>query len=190
MRGLLLLAFLFGLCTGAVAQSLQAGDTISISVFQDEKLNRQMVIGPTGMISFPLAGHIRAGGLTPQALENELRRRLADRYTSDLDISVSVAALAQQDDELRPRIYITGEVTRPGPYPIRTRTNVLQAIALSGGLGPFAATQRIQIRRRDRGSEAVFFFNYKAYESGLDLEGNIDLRPGDVVIVPERGLFE
>jgi polysaccharide export outer membrane protein len=191
MRGLMILLVLLGLSTTAVAQGLQAGDTISISVFQDPKLDRQMVVGPTGMISFPLAGHIRAGGMTPQALENELRRRLASRYTGDLDINVSVAALAREDDTNRPRIYVTGEVARPGPYPILTKTNVLQALAMSGGLGPFAAQQRIQVRRRERGTESVYFFNYKAYvEAGQDIEGNIDLRAGDVVIVPERRLFE
>ena len=66
----------------------------------------------------------------------------------------------------------------------------MQAIALSGGLAPFAAKKRIQVRRRIEGVESVFIFNYNAFEAGTDLEGNIDLRPNDVVVVPERGLFE
>ena len=66
----------------------------------------------------------------------------------------------------------------------------MQAIALAGGIGPFAAKQRIQVRRRAAGGETIFMFNYKAYEAGLDLEGNVTLRAGDVIMVPERGLFD
>jgi polysaccharide biosynthesis/export protein len=91
---------------------------------------------------------------------------------------------------LKPRIFVTGEVLRPGPFVLRTRTNVLQAIALSGGFGLFAAKQRVQIRRQIDGREVMFLFDYSAFQSGRNVENNIDLVPGDVVIVPERGLFE
>lgn len=176
--------------TSAMAQPLQPGDTISISVYQDSRLDRQIVIPPSGAISFPLAGQIRAGGLSPQALEKELRARLKDKFADQLDISVSLVSEGKPDDDLKPRIFVTGEVNRPGPYLIRQRTTVLQAIALSGGLGPFAARQRIQVRRIIQGQESVHFFDYAAFEAGRDLTGNIHLRAGDVVIVPERGLFE
>jgi polysaccharide export outer membrane protein len=70
------------------------------------------------------------------------------------------------------------------------QTTVLQAIALAGGLSPFAAKQRIQIRRKNAGTEGLFVFDYAAFEAGRDFNGNIALKPNDVVIVPERGLFE
>jgi len=82
-------------------------------------------------------------------------------------------------------------VIRPGSYVVRQPTTLMQAIALAGGVGPFAAKQRIQVRRRAAGgNETIFMFNYKAYEAGLDLEGNVALRAGDVIMVPERGLFD
>src|SRR5262245_2463828 len=89
---LTVLLLLCGFCTGAAAQALQPGDTISITVYQDPKLDRQVVIGPTGMISFPLAGQIKAGGLTPDALENALKAKLKDKFTTDLDINVTLVA--------------------------------------------------------------------------------------------------
>jgi polysaccharide export outer membrane protein len=178
-------------------QTLQPGDTIAISVYQDSKLDRQIVIGPTGMISFPLAGQIRAGGLTTEALENALKARLKDKFTTDLDINVTLVANKidprtdpRVDEDLKPRIFVTGEVLRPGPFILRTKLNVLQAISVAGGFGLFAAKQRVQIRRQIDGREVMFLFDYNAFQSGRNVETNIDLVPGDVVIVPERGLFE
>ena len=86
---------------------------------------------------------------------------------------------------MKPRIFVTGEVLRPGPYVVRRQINVLQAIAVSGGFTLFAAKQRIQVRRRIDGREVMFLFDYFAFHSGRDVEGNIDLLPNDVVIVPE-----
>lgn len=192
LRVVLTLLFFGGFITSALAQALRPGDTIQISVWQDPKLDRQVVVGPGGTISFPLAGHIRAAGMTPQALENVLRSRLQKNYTGQLDITVSYAAVRKKEDEddTKPRVYVTGEVLRPGPYIIRPRTSVMQAIALAGGLGPFAASQRIQVRRKIGGIDTIFKFNYRAYESGRDLTNNINVRSGDVIIVPERGLLE
>ena len=190
MRILLAWIMACGLLGVVHAQELRNGDTIDISVWQDTKLDRRLIISPAGTISFPLAGHIRASGLTPQALENVLRERLKGNYTSErLDITVSLVA-RHDDDENTPRVYLTGEILKPGVYPIKVRTSVMQAIALAGGLGPFAAKQRIQIRRKVNGADSIYLFNYRSFESGVDFSGNIDLRSGDVVIVPERGLFE
>jgi polysaccharide export outer membrane protein len=190
MRVLLVLMCVCGIATAASAQALQPGDTIAIAVYQDSKLDRQMVVSPTGWISFPLAGQIRAEGLTPQALEKVLRSKLKDKYTASLDIAVSLVAANKLDEELKPRFYITGEVTKPGPYLLRNNTSIVQAIAMSGGLGQFAAKKRIQIRRKVNGVETTILFNYSAFESGKEVEGNVDLLPGDVVIVPEKGILE
>jgi polysaccharide export outer membrane protein len=95
MRVLILLLLLVSYSGQAIAQSgaLQPGDPINISVYQDPKLDRTVVVGPTGMISFPLAGQIRAGGLTPAQLENVLRQRLKGRFAEEPDVTVSLAAL-------------------------------------------------------------------------------------------------
>jgi polysaccharide biosynthesis/export protein len=192
---LILLAFfasyVCGFVTRASAQVMHAGDTIQISVWQDPKLDRTLVIAPDGWISFPLAGHIHAGGLSSAALENILKARLKKSYTGQLDVTVSLAAVNREEEaDTKPQIYITGEVLRPGPYSITRRINVAQALAIAGGVGPFAAQQRIQVHRRIRGVDSTFLFNYNAYKSGTDTADNINLRPGDIIIVPERGLFE
>lgn len=189
MRVLLMLVFLiFGFSTHAVGQTLQPGDTIDISVWQDSKLDRRVVVGPTGMISFPLAGHVRAGGLTPQALETVLGSRLKSNYTDRLDITVSLVS-NDKDEDRKPHVFVTGEVLKPGTYTMSANATVMQAISLAGGLGPFAARRRIQIHRKVDGVESVFVFDYAAFLKGTDLSGNVDVRSGDVIVVPERGLF-
>jgi polysaccharide export outer membrane protein len=179
--------------TPAYAQSepLQAGDTLQISVWQDPKLDRQIVIGPDGMISFPLAGHIKAEGITAQALENLLRARLQKNYTGKLDITVSLAKPNPvEESSSRPRVYISGEVLKPGSYPLKPPITIAQAIALAGGLSPFAAARRIQVHRNVDGTDNVLVFDYKAFQSGAQPADNFALRSGDIVIVPERGLLE
>jgi polysaccharide biosynthesis/export protein len=183
-----------GFSTVAEAQTLKVGDTLDISVLQDSKLDRRVVIDPSGQIAFPMAGHIRAAGLTPAAVENLLKARLKPNYKDDdLVVSVSFAIAGKPDipeEDLKPKVFITGEIIRPGSYVVRKRINLMQAISLAGGFGPFAAKQRIQVRRRTDEGETIFAFDYRAFETGRDIEGNIDLRPGDIIIVPERGLFE
>ncbi len=194
MRILIVLLCLGIWIPGAGAQALKPGDTLSITVLQDPKLDRNVVVSPSGEIAFPLAGHIRARGLTAQALENILKAKLKGNYKDEnLDVTVAVANSPKDipEEDLKPKIFITGEVSRPGSYVVRQPTTLMQAISLAGGVGPFAAKQRIQVRRRGAGGdETIFMFNYKAYEAGMDLEGNIRLRAGDVIMVPERGLFD
>lgn len=192
MLKILLAALLFACALGhASAETLHPGDLLEISVWQDPKLDRKVVVAPDGMIAFPLAGHIRAGGRTPQAVEKELERRLQKNYTGPLNITVGLAAVNPEEQELsRPRVYVSGEVLRPGPYDIQRPTDIAQALALAGGLGPFAAKRRIQLHRKTRDGETILLFNYNAYLAGTETTENVRLRSGDVIIVPERGLFE
>jgi polysaccharide export outer membrane protein len=142
------------------------------------------------MISFPLAGTIRAGGLTPDAVANVIKTRLKSKFTEEPDVTVSLVAVKPLEEDLKPKIFITGEVLRPGPFVMRDRLNVMQAIAVAGGFSPFAAKQRIQLRRKIDGVESIFVFNYNDFFAGRNFENNISLRAGDIIIVPERGLFE
>jgi polysaccharide export outer membrane protein len=194
MRILIVLICFAVSITAAAAQTLKPGDTLSITVLQDPKLDRTVVVDPSGEIAMPLAGHIRARGLTPQALEKILIARLKDNYKDDhLDVTVAIANSPKDipEEDLKPKIFITGEVIRPGSYVIRQPTTLMQAISLAGGIGPYAAKRRIQVRRRmPGGDETIFVFDYQAYERGSDLEGNIALRAGDVIMVPERSLLE
>jgi polysaccharide biosynthesis/export protein len=198
MRHLFALVLLIAGASVALAQSeapsvitLKPGDTLNISVLQDPKLDRSVIVDPNGQIGFPLAGHILASGLTPQQLEKILRSRLKRNYKDDdLDVTVAIATKDIPEDDLKPKIFITGEVQKPGPYPIRQATTLVQAISIAGGLGPFAAKKRIQVHRGGGGAETIFNFDYKAYEAGQNLDSNIPLQAGDVIIVPERGLLE
>jgi polysaccharide biosynthesis/export protein len=191
MRILLALAVLIGICAQAAAQqpenyTLQPGDGVEVSVLQDPTLNRRVVVAPDGMISFPLVGHIHAAGMTTQALDSQLSKRLRKNYQTEPQVTVM---LSEVNSALGPQVFITGEVNKPGNYSLAPGTSVLQAIALSGGLSRFAAKSRIQIHRKVGGNEQVFLFDYSDFESGKNLEGNIALQPGDVIVVPERGLF-
>jgi polysaccharide export outer membrane protein len=192
MRVLILFICFFVAVPGAFAQAIKPGDTLNVTVMQDSKLDRTVVVDPSGQVALPLAGHVRVSGLTPQAVEHILKQRLKNNYKDDgdLDITVALAATAVPEEDLKPKIFITGEVLRPGSYVVRQPTTLMQAIALAGGLGPFAAKRRIMVRRRSPAGEDIFMFDYRAYEAGQDLEGNIGLRAGDVIMVPERGLFE
>jgi len=193
MRILIVLICLCFSASVVEAQSLKVGDTLSISVMQDSKLDRTVIIDPSGQIAVPLAGHIRAAGLTPQALENILKSKLKNNYKDDeLDVTVALVNSAKDipEEDLKPKVFITGEILKPGSYVVRQKTTLMQAIALAGGLSPYAAKRRIQVRRKGGPGEDIFMFDYRAYEAGEDLEGNIPLRAGDVIMVPERGLFE
>jgi polysaccharide export outer membrane protein len=193
MRIFIFLACLVGAIGAAQGQTLKPGDSLSISVMQDPKLDRSVVVDPSGQIAMPLVGHIRASGQTPQALENIIKNRLKSNYKDDsLDVTVALTNSVKDipEEDLKPKVFITGEIIRPGSYVVRQKTTLMQAIALAGGLSPFAAKRRIQVRRKGGPGENIFMFDYRAYEAGQDLEGNIPLRAGDVIIVPERGLLE
>jgi polysaccharide export outer membrane protein len=201
MRSLITLSLFFAFVTASHAQTpaptpttLKPGDTLSISVMQDPKLDRAVTIDPNGQIAFPLAGHITAGGLTPQRLERVLRSRLQRNFKDDdLEVTVALTNAARPEipeEDLKPKIFITGEVLRPGPYAIRQATTLVQALSIAGGLGPFAAKRRIQIHRGTGAEEQIYQFDYKAYEGGQNLDANIPLQAGDVIIVPERGILE
>ena len=196
-----LLAILVGvwLVIAGTAQAqnyrLRSGDVLDVTVWQDPKLNRQIVVGPDGFVSFPLAGRFKAGGQTTAAVEDALKARLQKQFTTELDVTVSFVQSEKRElKEAKDReftVYVTGGVAKPGAFVVPKRPpTVLQAIALLGGLGPFAAAKRIHVVRRVSGEEIILPFNYRLYEKGRDLDGNITLRNGDVVVVPERGLFE
>ena len=171
----------------AASYHFRPGDTLQISVWQDSKLDRQVVVAPDGSIAMPLAGRIRAGGRSATQVEQTIKARLVEQYKGQIDVTVN---LTQRNDQYDTTIYVMGEVNRPGEFTIKTRTTVLQALALGGGLSPFAADRRIQVHRKIKGHDVVYNFDLHKLEKGDNSTGNIDLRAGDVVIVPERGLFE
>lgn len=194
----LILVGLYCAISSASAQSYRfhTGDTLQVSVWQEPKLDRQVVIAPDGSIALPLAGRVTAGGRTASQVEEAIRVKLANKYQGELDVTVSFLSKRKADasvgepEPVEIAIFVMGEVQKPGQFTIKERTTLLQALALGGGLSPFAAQRRIQVHRKVNGQDEVHEFDYRAFERGQDATGNIVLRPGDVVVVPERGLFE
>jgi polysaccharide biosynthesis/export protein len=169
---------------------IQPGDTLAITVLEDDSLNQQSLVTPDGRISVPLAGTVQAAGRTVDSIESTIADRLASNFAVRPSVFVSVVTVQNPDDTFP--IYVIGQVENPGKVEVLPGTTLLQAVALAGGLDRFAATKRIQLRRADpkTGQERLFLFNFKAVERGGAITSMITLREGDVLIVPERRLFE
>jgi polysaccharide biosynthesis/export protein len=149
------------------------GDRLSIVFWKDTEITSEVVVRPDGRISLPLLNDIDAAGLTP----DQLRAKLLDaagRFIADPAATVVVKEIHSR------RIFITGNVDKPGAYPLTGPTTVLQLIAMAGGLREFVSGKNIAIVR---GANRVTF-DYKSVVSGKKLYQNIELRPGDTVIVP------
>lgn len=153
------------------------GDVLSISVWKDEALTREVVVLPDGMVSFPLVGNLAAEGKTIDGLKANIVEKLK-RFVPDPEISVMVKNPASL------YIYVIGRVNNPGRFVLNSTVNVLQALATAGGLNPFAENNNIKIFRSDNGQTRILPFRYNDVVKGEKLEQNILLKRGDVVVVP------
>jgi polysaccharide export outer membrane protein len=152
-------------------------DILHINVWKEAELSQTVVVRPDGNISLPLINEIRASGLTPI----ELQRQLVDKfrkYVVDPEVAVTVVEIRSKS------VYITGEVSKPGAYPIFTPTSVLQLIARAGGLTQFADRKRIFILRQEPQGQERYRFDYGDVIRGRNTEQDIILRSGDTVVVP------
>jgi polysaccharide export outer membrane protein len=152
------------------------GDVLEISVWREEGLNNKVLVRADGGISYPLIGNAVAGGLTVEQLRGDLKDRLAE-FLTDPEVSVSVVNSNQ-------RVYVVGKVNKPGDFPMPSRISVMQALALAGGLTPFADRDDIGVLRQNNTGTLRLPFDYDSAESGEDLRQNILLENGDVVVVP------
>ncbi|CAI8784101.1 polysaccharide biosynthesis/export family protein [Methylocaldum szegediense] len=154
---------------------LVPGDVLEISVWREEGLTKQVLVRADGGISFPLVGDLQAGGLTVEDVRAAVTERLAE-YLADPVVSVSVITTSQ-------RIYVVGKVNKPGEFVTPGRVTVMHALALAGGLNPFADRDDITILRQVGDRTTPLPFDYDAVAAGKDLEQNILLMNGDVVVV-------
>jgi protein involved in polysaccharide export with SLBB domain len=146
---------------------LQSGDKIRITVYGEDKLSGDFEIDPSGLVSLPLAGTVKAAGLTQTELETELSRKFRTEYLRNPKVTVTIASF-------RP-FYILGEVAKPGEYPYRSGLNIISATALAGGPTYRASKSTVLIQRMG--------------ESGMKeypMSSNVPILPGDLVRVPER----
>ena len=156
---------------------VNAGDTLEISVWKEEDLQREVLIRPDGGMSFPLAGEIRAEGRTVAQIREDLQARLA-RYIPDLVLTVTVTDVSGN------RIFVVGQVTEPGVFIMNPDLDVMQALSLAGGTTPFASLKDIKILRRQGNERTAIAFDFTDVSRGQSLEQNIVLQSGDVVVVP------
>ena len=152
------------------------GDVLDISVWKNPDLTKQLAVLPDGMIHFPLVKELKVGGITVNELEKMLVTQLK-KYVPEPDLFISVVQVNSM------MIYVVGKVNQPGRFSINTNIDVLHALAVAGGLNPFAKEKEIGIFRKRDGETISFNFNYDEVSQGLNLEQNIMLERGDVIVV-------
>lgn len=194
-RGVLLLLAAFAACNSAtIAAPVQkapaaardsAGgdyeigpeDLLEIAVWREKDLQREVLVRPDGWLTFPLVGNVQAAGKTTAQLQNEITTRLK-KYIPDPVVTVTVKKIQGL------KIFVIGKVGKPGEYVVGRYVDVVQALTLAGGLTPFAKEGDIKILRKQNGTEQVIPFDYGQVKKGRKLEQNIQLRSGDVIMVP------
>ncbi len=154
-----------------------AEDMLTVNVWKEPEISRSVPVRPDGKISLPLLNDVQAEGLTPQQLAASIRDGLK-KFISEPEVTVIVTAANSQ------RYYVLGEVSHPGPFPLSRGMTVLQGLANAGAFTQFANEKGIYILRSEGGKQVRHPFNYKAVIKGQNQEQNIDLKPGDTIVVP------
>jgi polysaccharide export outer membrane protein len=153
-------------------------DVLSINFWRDADMTREEIpVRPDGRITLPLLGDITAAGLTPEQLKKVIEEA-ASKYQKDPTVTVAVRQINSR------KVFITGNVTNPNTFPLTGPRTVAQIIALAGGLTEYADKKNIRIMRTQNGQQVSHRFNYSDFSKGKNLEQNILLKPGDVIIVP------
>ena len=152
-------------------------DVLTVVFWRDKDLSSDVVVRPDGKISLPLLNDVHAAGLTPEQLRDEVVKA-ATRFIEDPTATVIVKAINSR------KVFITGNVGKPGTYPLTGSMNVLQLIALAGGLLEYADANEIVIMRSDGGQTQSFDFRYRDVIRQKNVSQNIALKPGDTVVVP------
>lgn len=157
--------------------AIHAGDEIEIAVWKEEELLRKVIVRPDGKFSFPLVGDIAAAGQSVVEIQREVEARLK-KYIPEPVVTVSVTGIEGN------RIFVIGQVSKPGMYVMNPRLTVLQALSVAGGGTPYAALNDIMIVRGSGQGQKTLPFRYTEVSKGRSLEQNILLESGDVVVVP------
>lgn len=159
------------------AYQIQPGDILQVSVWKEEDLTQDVIVRPDGQITFPLVGEAKAAGNSIENLRLLITERLT-KYIPDPVVTVSVGRLTGNT------IYVIGKVNQPGQFPIVRNVDVVQALTMAAGTSTYAALGKIKILRRENGKLTAIPFDFGDIEKGKNLEQNILLKAGDVVVVP------
>jgi len=174
---LTLLSLLVSSVNAAERYLLNAGDQLDISVWNEEALQKQVIVLPDGMISFPLAGELDAQGKTVSELQAALKQNLTE-YLADPVVTVSVTSVSGNT------IHILGKVTNPGIFVMNQPIDAVQALSLAGGLSPYAKENNIIVLRRAGENQQVLPVHFASIKKGQELATNIMLESGDVIVIP------
>ncbi len=189
------------LASQALAQDnyqIKPGDILRIEVLEDSSINRETLVLPDGRVSVPLVGSVKVGGRNVDDVRGDLIEKLRPNFAADPTVFVSVLQLSTPNAPTSTgggsrnlTIYMLGEVNTPGAMEVKRGTTFLQALAQGGGVTKFGATKRLQLRRADgTGKQQVYTYNVKAIIDGKSTISTPVLKEGDVIIVPQRRLFE
>lgn len=181
-RFILIVLFAFA-STFTFAQNTQyrinPGDVLLVFVWNEKDLSQEILVHPDGKIGLPLTGQLMAGGLTTEELQNTISDSLSKYLKDKPSVSVSIKQATGN------RIYVLGKVNRAGDYPINRPTDVMQALAMAGGLNAFASENSINVLHRGKdGVQKSIKFRYSDVKNGEELDSNVLLDGGDVVVVP------
>jgi polysaccharide export outer membrane protein len=155
------------------------GDVLLVFVWNEKDLTQEVLVRPDGTISLPLAGQVSAGGLSIPQIEQSLTDALSKYMNDKPTVTVAIKETRGYN------VYVLGKVNKAGLFPINQPTDVIQALAMAGGLTPFAAENGIHILRRDKGGQQKAIpFRYSDVKAGEELQTNILLQSGDVIVVP------
>jgi polysaccharide export outer membrane protein len=157
--------------------SIAPEDVLTIDVWKEPEISRTVPVRRDGKISLPLLNDLQAAGLTPTQLGAEIVEKLRATIVHP-QVTVIVAQMSSL------RIYILGQVTRAGAYPLVPEMTVMQALSIAGGFTPYANLKKIYVMRSENGASKTFPMNYKEVVSGRKPQQNIPLKPGDTIVVP------
>jgi polysaccharide biosynthesis/export protein len=152
-------------------------DNLEVIFWRDKDMSAVVSVRPDGRVTLPLLNDIQASGLTPEQLRTAVMTA-ATKFVEDPNVTVVVKAINSR------KVFVTGMVQKAGPYPLMGPTTVMQVLALAGGIQEFADSKNILIMRTENGRPVAYRFNYKEVLKRKNLKQNIELKPGDTVVVP------
>jgi polysaccharide biosynthesis/export protein len=152
-------------------------DVLQVVFWQEKDLSAEVVVRPDGKISLPLINEVQASGTTPAQLRTAIMQAAA-RFVTDPSLTIFVKTINSR------KVFVMGQVNKPGPFPLNDSMTVLQMLATAGGLMEYAKGNKITVMRTEQGQTKSFKFNYNDVRDGKNLQQNIVLRPGDTIVVP------
>ena len=152
-------------------------DILSVVFWRDKDMSADVVVRPDGRVTLPLVNDVVAAGLTPEQLRDRIREQAA-KFVEEPTVTVVVKQINSR------KVFISGMVGRPGAYPLSAPTRVLQMLSIAGGVNEYADEKKIFIMRTENGKQQALKFNLNDIKKGKNLQQNIELKPGDTIVVP------